>query len=253
MSKRQALLTTTNLEKTFGGVIAAHNINISLYTGEVVAVIGSNGAGKTTFVNMVTGYLKPSSGTISFKGQDITGFDPRGTARAGIRRSFQISQIFPQLTVLENVMIADIAALEGKGGLRGKALTAARMEVGLASLARFGLEKFADDDVETLPQGVKKQLDIAMAAVDDPELILLDEPTSGVSVDEKISMMESVIEPLKNENSAVLFIEHDMDIVTRFADRTIAFYEGTILADGPTSEVLVHDKVREYIIGGSHA
>lgn len=253
MSRSEPLLVTENIEKNFGGVVAAHNINITLHQGETVAVIGSNGAGKTTFVNMVTGYLKPSSGTITFKGRDITGLNPRGTARAGIRRSFQISQIFPQLTALENVMIADIAALEGKGGLRGLAITEARMEAGRVSLTRFGLEKFAGADVGTLPQGVKKQLDIAMAAVDDPALILLDEPTSGVSVDEKNGMMESVIEPLKGEDATVLFIEHDMDIVTRFAERTIAFYEGTIIADGPTADVLDHAKVREYIIGEVHA
>ena len=253
MSRSEPLLVTENIEKNFGGVVAAHNINITLHLGETVAVIGSNGAGKTTFVNMVTGYLKPSSGTITFKGWDITGLNPRGTARAGIRRSFQISQIFPQLTALENVMIADIAALEGKGGLRGLAITEARMEAGRVSLTRFGLEKFAGAYVGTLPQGVKKQLDIAMAAVDDPALILLDEPTSGVSVDEKIGMMESVIEPLKGEDATVLFIEHDMDIVTRFAERTIAFYEGTIIADGPTADVLDHAKVREYIIGEVHA
>lgn len=253
MSRSEPLLVTENIEKNFGGVVAAHNINITLHQGETVAVIGSNGAGKTTFVNMVTGYLKPSLGTITFKGRDITGLNPRGTARAGIRRSFQISQIFPQLTALENVMMADIAALEGKGGLRGLAITEARMEAGRVSLTRFGLEKFAGADVGTLPQGVKKQLDIAMAAVDDPALILLDEPTSGVSVDEKIGMMESVIEPLKGEDATVLFIEHDMDIVTRFAERTIAFYEGTIIADGPTADVLDHAKVREYIIGEVHA
>lgn len=153
MSRSEPLLVTENIEKNFGGVVAAHNINITLHQGETVAVIGSNGAGKTTFVNMVTGYLKPSSGTITFKGRDITGLNPRGTARAGIRRSFQISQIIPQLTALENVMMADIAALEGKGGLRGLAITEARMEAGRVSLTRFGLEKFAGADVGTLPQG----------------------------------------------------------------------------------------------------
>lgn len=251
--KSEPLLVTSNLEKRFGGVVAAHEISISLNCGETVAVIGSNGAGKTTFVNMVTGYLKPSSGSILFKGRDITGMTPQDTARIGIRRSFQISQIFPQLTVLENIMIAGIAALEGKGGLGSRAITAERIHAGRGSLARFDLDQFADSDVGTLPQGVKKKLDIAMAAIDDPALILLDEPTSGVSVDEKIGMMESVIEPLKGEDATVMFIEHDMDIVTRFAERTVAFYEGTILADGPTAEVLDNNKVREYVIGGVHA
>lgn len=247
------ILVTENLEKRFGGVVAASEISLSLYPGETVAVIGSNGAGKTTFVNMVTGYLKPSSGTIRFRGRDITGSSPRKTAQAGIRRSFQISQIFPQLTALENVMMAEIAAADGKGGLRATALTDKRMETGRAVLDRFGLGQHADARVGTLPQGVKKQLDIAMAAIDDPALILLDEPTSGVSVDEKIEMMERVIEPLKADDATLLFIEHDMDIVTRFAERTVAFYEGKILSDGPTDEVLADTEVRRYVIGGVHA
>ncbi|MFD1911005.1 ABC transporter ATP-binding protein [Halodurantibacterium flavum] len=226
---------------------------MTLNRGEILAVIGSNGAGKTTFVNMVTGYLKPSSGTIHFKGRDITGMGPRDTARAGICRSFQISQIFAQLTVLENLVMADVAASENKGGLSALALTDERIERARHSLGRFGLDAFANRVVGSLPQGVKKQLDIAMAAVTDPAIILLDEPTSGVSVDEKIGMMESVILPLNNEESTVLFIEHDMDIVTRFATRTIAFYEGTILADGATAEVLANDKVRQFVMGGVHA
>ena len=167
------ILVTENLEKRFGGVVAASEISLSLYPGETVAVIGSNGAGKTTFVNMVTGYLKPSSGTIRFRGRDITGSSPRKTAQAGIRRSFQISQIFPQLTALENMMMAEIAAADGKGGLRATALTDTRMKTGRAVLDRFGLSQHADARVGTLPQGVKKQLDIAMAAIDDPALILL--------------------------------------------------------------------------------
>ena len=247
------ILVTENLEKRFGGVVAASEISLSLYPGETVAVIGSNGAGKTTFVNMVTGYLKPSAGAIRFRGRDITGSSPRKTVQAGIRRSFQISQIFPQLTVLENVMMADIAAADGKGGLWGAALTKPRMDRGRAVLDRFGLGGHADTEVGTLPQGVKKQLDIAMAAIDDPALILLDEPTSGVSVDEKIEMMDRVIDPLKAGGATLLFIEHDMDIVTRFAGRTVAFYEGRILADGPTDEVLVDNEVKRYVIGGVHA
>lgn len=253
MTDRQPLLVTKGLEKSFGGVIAARDISISLFPGETLAVIGSNGAGKTTFVNMVTGYLKPSGGTIHFRGRDITGMSPRDTARAGIRRSFQISQIFPQLTALENMMISDISAQKTKGGWTAPALTPQRMDTAIATLARFELDKFADSVVATLPQGVKKQLDIAMAAVGDPSIILLDEPTSGVSVDEKIAMMDNVIQPLKGDDATVLFIEHDMDIVSRFASRTVAFYEGTILADGPTDEVLQNDKVREYVIGGVHA
>ncbi|WBU56149.1 ABC transporter ATP-binding protein [Paracoccus sediminicola] len=250
---REAILRTEGLGKSFGGVVAAENISIAMYPGETLAVIGANGAGKTTFVNMVTGYLTPSTGRISFRGQDITGWSPKDTARAGIRRSFQISQIFPELTSLENLMIADVAAKETSGGLWAPSITAARVEAAGVVLERFGLERFGDHVVGTLPQGVKKQLDIAMAAVNDPAVILLDEPTSGVSVDEKIEMMETVIKPLEDGETTLMFIEHDMDIVERFARRTVAFYEGQILADGPTEEVLRNDKVRQYVVGGAHA
>ncbi|PVA10966.1 ABC transporter ATP-binding protein [Pelagivirga sediminicola] len=254
MSDNTPLLVTENLEKSFGGVVAAGNISISVGRGEQVAIIGSNGAGKTTFVNMVTGYLTPSAGSIRYLGRDITGLNPRQTARAGIRRSFQIAQLFPQMTALENMIITDIAASESKGSFRARSLTDARMDAAMALLKRFGLEGIANEPAGTLPQGVRKQLDIAMAAVNDPALILLDEPTSGVSADEKMEMMDSVIQPLLSDDATLMFIEHDMDIVRRYARRVIAFYEGQILIDGSVEEVLADDKVRQYVIGGvAHA
>ncbi len=251
MSDNTPLLVTENLEKSFGGVVAAGNISITVGRGEQVAIIGSNGAGKTTFVNMVTGYLTPSAGSIRYLGRDITGLNPRQTARAGIRRSFQIAQLFPQMTALENMIITDIAANEAKGSFRARSLTDARMDAAMALLNRFGLEGIANEPTGTLPQGVRKQLDIAMAAVNDPALILLDEPTSGVSADEKLEMMDSVIQPLISDDATIMFIEHDMDIVRRYARRVIAFYEGQILIDGTVEEVLANDKVRHYVIGGT--
>lgn len=254
MSDKIPLLVTENLEKSFGGVIAAGNISINVGRGEQVAIIGSNGAGKTTFVNMVTGYLTPSAGSIRYLGRDITGLNPRQTARAGIRRSFQIAQLFPQLTALENMIITDIAANEATGSFRARSLTEPRVNAAMALLKRFGLESIANEPTGTLPQGVRKQLDIAMAAVNNPALILLDEPTSGVSADEKMEMMDSVIQPLLSDDATLMFIEHDMDIVRRYANRVIAFYEGQILIDGPVEEVLADEKVREYVIGGvTHA
>lgn len=251
MSGIMPLLVTKNLEKSFGGVIAAGNISITVGQGEQVAIIGSNGAGKTTFVNMVTGYLTPSAGAIHFQGKDITGSSPRQTARAGIRRSFQIAQLFPEMTALENMIITDIAAKEASGSLRARSLTDMRLEAAMTLLKRFGLESIANEPTDTLPQGVRKQLDIAMAAVNNPALILLDEPTSGVSADEKMDMMDSVIQPLISDDATIMFIEHDMDIVRRFAHRVIAFYEGEILIDGTVDEVLENDKVRQYVIGGA--
>ena len=247
------VLEVRGLEKHFGGVAAARDINVNVRHGEQIAIVGSNGAGKTTFVNMVTGYLKPSGGTIRFRGQDVTGLDPRQTARAGIRRSFQIAQVFGQMSVLENMISADLAIDAGRGAIWRSSLSRARIDRARKELQHFGLSQHEGRLAGTLPQGIRKQLHIAMASVGEPELMLLDEPTSGVSVDEKLDMMDRVIGPLRETGATIMFIEHDIDIVRNYADRVIAFYEGTILADGDVATVLADAKVREYVIGDKHA
>ncbi len=247
------VLEVRGLEKHFGGVSAARDINVTVRHGEQIAIVGSNGAGKTTFVNMVTGYLKPSGGTIRFRGRDVTGLDPRQTARAGIRRSFQIAQIFPQMTVLENMLTADLAGETGRTAVWRASLSPTRIERARKELQHFGLSGHEGRLAGTLPQGIRKQLDIAMASVGEPELMLLDEPTSGVSVDEKLDMMDRVIGPLRATGATIMFIEHDIDIVRSYAQRVIAFYEGTILADGDVASVLADARVREYVIGDKHA
>lgn len=247
------VLEVNQLEKHFGGVVAAHGIDVTVYPGEQIAIVGSNGAGKTTFVNMVTGYLRPSGGSIRFCGRDVTGLRPRQTARAGIRRSFQIAQVFGELTVIENMLMADVALERGPLALWRKSLSKRRIREAEAALAHFGLVEHAYRIAGTLPQGVRKQLDIAMASVGQPQLMMLDEPTSGVSAEEKLEMMDRVIEPLRGIGTTIMFIEHDIDIVRRYARRVIAFYEGTILADGAPETVLADAKVREYVIGGNYA
>ena len=243
------LLETRNLEKTFGAVIAASNINAGIKQGETVGIIGSNGAGKTTFVNMITGYLEPSNGQIFFKGKDITGLQSRYISRLGICRSFQIPQLFPELSVLENILLAIIVAEEGQPRLTNRAITPARIEKANAILDRFSIKSFAEQNAGTIPQGIKKLLDIAMATAGKTDIVMLDEPTSGVSSDEKMDMMRDLFKALKMTDTTILFIEHDMEIIQKFAERVIAFYEGQVLDDGPTVTVLNNAKVREYIIG----
>ncbi len=243
------ILETVNLERTFGAVIAAANINIKIAAGEVMGVIGSNGAGKTTFVNMVTGYLEPSSGEILYHGESITGKKTRDITRLGICRSFQIPQLFMELPVIDNIIIALAVAKQEKPSLLKPTITEEIVGEAMEILRRFEIDQHAHSDVGVLAQGVRKLVDIAMATVGDPELLFLDEPTSGVSADEKMQIMDVLISALQSTKTAVLFIEHDMEIVERFAPRVVAFYEGTILADGPTKEVLNNDKVREYVIG----
>lgn len=243
------ILETRDLEKKFEAVVAAKDINIKIEAGEVLGVIGSNGAGKTTFVNMATGHLRPSSGQILYRGQDITGEPTRDITRLGICRSFQIPQLFLELSVLENMLIALTISKHQRPVLLQPAVTPALEHEALELLARFGVEDYAYQEITTLPQGVRKLVDIAMATVSDPDLLFLDEPTSGVSADEKMKIMDVLITALKVTETAVLFIEHDMEIVEAFSPRVVAFYEGTILADGPTADVLENDKVREFVIG----
>lgn len=244
------ILETKNLERRFGAVVAASEINITIKEGEILGVIGSNGAGKTTFVNMVTGYLAPSSGQILYRGQDITGKATRDITKLGICRSFQIPQLFLELSVIDNTLIALTIAKQDRPVLFRPAITDELRAEAMQVLARFGIEGWAEQEITTLPQGVRKLVDIAMATVSGPDLLFLDEPTSGVSADEKMEIMRVLIDALKSTNTAVLFIEHDMEIVETFSPRVAAFYEGTILADGPTADVLANDKVREYVIGG---
>jgi branched-chain amino acid transport system ATP-binding protein len=243
------ILHADRLNKTFGAVTAAEDVNVSIEAGEVVGVIGANGAGKTTFVNMVTGYLQPTSGRIYFQERDITGFDPRHATRIGICRSFQIPQLFATATAFENLMLA-MGIAEG-GAARfwaplDEADRAARCE---EVLRRYQILEYRDQYAQTLPQGVRKLLDIAMAMVHAPKLVLLDEPTSGITAAEKFALMDVVIDALQQRQVTILFIEHDMDIIGRYAGRVLAFYDGTILADGPPEQALADEQVKRYVIG----
>lgn len=243
------ILEARGLEKTFGAVVAAHNINVVMQPGEIVGVIGANGAGKTTFINMVTGYLKPSAGTVHFEGHDVTHLPPRDVVRRGLGRSFQIPQLFGSLTARENLLVAlGIADPHGISWTRRlrRADTIAQADM---ALMRFDLQAYADTEARSLPQGVRKVLDVAMATVSQPRLILLDEPTSAISAEEKFPVMATLMRALTESRVTVLFVEHDMDIVARHAQRVIAFYDGTIIADAPPDQALANDDVKRYVIG----
>lgn len=243
------ILETHALQRNFGAVVAAHDINIQIRSAEVLGMIGSNGAGKTTFVNMVTGYLPPSSGDIHYRGESIVGLPTRDITRKGICRSFQIPQLFPELTVMDNLLIALTIADSQRPAIFRPAIDRRLEARAMALLEKFGVAEHAEREITTLAQGIRKLVDIAMATVGDPDLLFLDEPTSGVSADEKMPLMETLISAFRSSQTAVLFIEHDMEIIEAFSPRVVAFYEGTILADGPTAEVLANARVREFVIG----
>ncbi len=245
-----AILETQGLSKSFGAVIAAADINVAVARDSVVGLIGSNGAGKTTFINMVTGYMKPTAGTIRFDGHDITRLAPRRITRLGIARSFQIPQLFNSMTVRDNLLTAvGIVAAAAKRWAHGAITRERAPAVTDEMLERFGLGAYRDKPAGVLPEGVRKLLDIAMALVVQPQILLLDEPTSGVSADEKFGIMDVVIKAVKTGRVTVLFVEHDMDIVNRYAGRVLAFYDGRIIADGAPDAVLNDIEVRKYVIG----
>ena len=247
-----AILSVRDLEKTFGSIVAARDITLDVPPQQVVGVIGANGAGKTTFINMITGHLRPTKGSIRFEDRDITGRPSREITRLGISRSFQVAQIFPSLTVFEN-MCAAAAIARGPDGMLARALVPLRSRATLeeadAAVELFGIGSWRDARSATLPQGVRKLLDIAMATVGAPRVLLLDEPTSGISIEEKFGVMDVVMSALKSRKITVLFVEHDMEIVGRFAERVLAFYDGTVIADGAPAVALADARVRAFISG----
>ncbi len=243
------LLEAKGLEKRFGAVVAASAVNINVKAGERVSLIGSNGAGKTTFVNMITGYLKPDEGQILLDRQDITPLAPRDITRLGVARSFQIPQLYGDLTALDNMLVAN-ACHDQKLSFWQPARRPQAIARAEQLLERFGLIEHRGRRVAELPGGVRKLLDIAMALTGHPKLLLLDEPTSGVSAEEKFPMMATIMDALGQEaNTTVLFVEHDMDIVERHASRVIAFYAGRVIADDSPAVALATDDVRRYVTG----
>ncbi len=245
----EVLLETRRLGKRFGAVVAAEDINVAVTSGEIVGVIGANGAGKTTFCNMVTGYLAPDQGQILFRGKDITGCSVGEATEAGIHRSFQIPQLFPSLTVYENLLLA-VGVFGHRRPPWWQPLVRPDVEAEVKTIMeRYRVSESADDRVDRLPQGVRKLLDIAMAMVGQPAMILLDEPTSGISTKEKFDVMGNVIDALRATLATVLFVEHDMEVVGRYADRVIAFREGRVLADGTPQAVLEDPAVIEHVVG----
>ena len=243
------VLETVGLTKAFGGVVAVSEVNVAIAQGAVVGIIGANGAGKTTFVNLITGYLKPDAGRISYLGREITAHPPREIVGLGIARSFQIPQVYTSLTVLENALIA-LASRE-KASLRPWAplLTRAREAAALAVLEPFGLAEHARRPVTELPEGGLKFLDIALSTALGPKLLLLDEPTSGVSSEDKFEVMETLLRIMREREVTVVFVEHDMDVVTRYAERLLAFVDGKVVADGAPKDVLADPAVRKAVLG----
>ncbi len=244
----QPLLETRDLQIQFGGVVAASGVNLDVIEGETLAIIGPNGAGKTTFLNLCTGYIKPSAGRVTFRGADITARSPRAITRLGIARAFQIPQLFAEHTVLENLLLAAAVRDRVWNPFRRLATLPARGEM-LALLDLVGAGDLADQPVEVLPEGRRKLVDIAIALALKPRLLLLDEPTSGVASAEKFQIMDILANALARERVTAVFVEHDMEVVRRYASRVAVWNTGKITHSGPPDEVLSDPDVRRDVIG----
>ena len=244
----QPLLSARGLRLAFGGVKAADGIDLDVMPGEFLAIIGPNGAGKTTFINMSTGYLRPQAGSIAFDGQPILGLRPRAIVRRGIGRSFQLPQLFTEHTVLENAALA-VASRLGLWSPLVPLLRPAWREEAMALLERFGLAGVAEARADALNEGARKLADIAMAVALQPRLLLMDEPTSGVAAAEKMDIVETLVRVLRGSGVTAVFVEHDMDVVARFADRVAVWSQGRIAALGPPQQVLTDPAVLRDVIG----
>ena len=244
------LLATKQLTKCFGDTRAVDGVDFSVEQGEMVALVGSNGAGKTTLVNLISGLIRPDAGVIAFRGIDVTAQTVYERIRAGIARSFQLVNLFDQLTTLDNVALA-IFSREGK--TRNFAYLADH-DRRVRQEAEQILEQFDLGDKTGVPagglaQGERKLLDVAVAVALRPMLLFLDEPTSGVSTREKAPIMDIITAIVRSENITAVIIEHDMDVVFKYSDRIVVMHEGKVLAEGTPDAIRANDLVTVTLIG----
>lgn len=244
------MLQILNLQKSFGRFMVIDEVSFSVKKNEVVALLGPNGAGKTTMVNLISGHIRPDSGQIMLDDKEITNAPPHVRISMGIARNFQITQLFEELSVLDNVRNC-IFSIQGRSGRFFKPAFSygQATEEAMDILETFHLEKFASDLAAGLSEGDKKILDTAMAFSLKAKFLLLDEPTSGVATSDKFKVMDTIITAIKKQGTATLIIEHDMDIVEEYTNRIMVLAGGRILADGASSEVMENKEVKETLFG----
>ena len=246
-----ALVEAQGVSKAYGSFVALDCVSLSIAEGELVSIVGPNGAGKTTLVNLLTGLQKPTSGVVRFKGQDIAGVGPVLLARRGLARAFQLVHIFPAMTVAETIAVAVIS--HNGHGLR--LFASAKNDVAVRERVRevaaiFGLEAKLASESRLLSQGEKKLLDIASAFALSPEVILLDEPTSGVSSGDKHGIMRNVVDAARRAGvKAIILVEHDMDLVAEYSSRIVALQAGKVLADRPPAQFFSDPEIIAAVVG----
>jgi branched-chain amino acid transport system ATP-binding protein len=246
-----ALLELDTVTRRFGGIIAVDNVSMRVAEGEVRAVIGPNGAGKSTLFHLITGVLKPTAGEVRFADERLTGLPSHHICQRGISRTFQLTALFPEMTVRENVRIA----AQARHGRRwqpygGGTVFAAAMRHGDAALERLGLTHVAQRPAGLLSHGDQRLLEVAMGLAQQPRLLLLDEPTQGLSVEETAQAVETLAGLLHDGNLTVLLVEHDMEVVFRLAHRITVLHRGAVIADDVPDIVRASPEVQSAYLGG---
>jgi branched-chain amino acid transport system ATP-binding protein len=242
------VLEVSGLSKSFGGFRAVSDVSLTVATGQIAAVIGPNGAGKSTLFNLITGHLRPDTGSVKLDERDITGAAPHRICRMGIGRSFQRTNIFARLTVFENLQAAFLVHNGRGGNFWSRSETLYRDETATL-LASIGLADQRDTVAGTLSYGNQKQLELGLALASDPAMLLLDEPTAGMSAGETHETIR-LIEKIASERSlTLLFTEHDMDVVFQIAQKIAVLHQGRVIAEGAPADVRADPEVRRIYLG----
>ena len=247
-----AVLRTEGLTKRFGGFAAVSDVSLSVREGTCHAVVGPNGAGKSTLFNLICGFLKPTSGRVFVGGKDVTGFPPHRVAQLGVGRSFQVLSIFPNLTVLENVRVAAQSAGGGRASLNpfsGAYSNRGFVEVAYEILGIVGLISKGLVPARSLTPSDKRKLDMGIALARKPKVLLLDEPTGGVSIEDIPDVIRSVKMARAEWNPTLLLIEHKMDVIKDLAEYVTVMDRGSVIAEGTTAEIEKNNRVQEVYLG----
>jgi branched-chain amino acid transport system ATP-binding protein len=248
------VLETHGLTIRFGGHVAVNAVSAAFRPGTLTAIVGPNGAGKTTYFNLISGQLKASAGRVSLFGEDVTALGAPARTRRGVGRAFQLTNLFPRLTVLENVRLA----VQARAGLGRDLFSMWSRHVEVVERAEHALYRVALADkrdlvAATLPHGDQRKLEVAILLALEPEVFMFDEPTAGMSVDE-VPVILALIEHIKAQgDKTVLLVEHKMDVVRSLADRIVVLHQGELVADGPPAEVIASPIVQEAYLGVSRA